>query len=248
MRVSIITPCFNGEKTIRQCIDSIRMQDYPEIEHIVVDGGSTDGTLKVLDSLNVSYISEPDAGIYDAMNKGISLATGDIIGMLNCDDFYADAKVLSEVVECFQKTSCEICHGKIVQVDCDGVSIWTVGGDFSRSQLLRKMRVAHPSVFVKKGVYERFGKFSVGFRIAGDHEFLLRVWGKVPISYLDRMMVHMRMDGVSQTNVDASYRESLAAVVLRGGSFWLAYFDYCVGRLSHFAVEILRRLGFRRLG
>lgn len=246
MRVSIITPCFNGEKTIRQCIDSIRMQDYPEIEHIVVDGGSRDGTLKVLDSLNVSYVSGPDAGIYDAMNKGIKLATGDVVGILNCDDFYADQKVISDVVECFHRTRCDICHGKIVQVDSNEISIWTVGGDFSRAQLLRKMRVAHPSVFVKSDVYQRFGGFSVGFRIAGDYEFLLRIWGKVKISYLDRVMVRMRMDGVSQSNVNASYRESLAAVVLHGGNLALAYFDYWAGRLSHFVVEALRRLGFRR--
>jgi glycosyltransferase len=246
-KVSIITPSFNGATTIEGCVNSIRAQGYKNIEHIVIDGGSTDGTLAILERLKVRYISEADAGIYDAMNKGIELATGEIVGILNCDDYYCDDKVIEDVVRYFHSTDCELCHGKIVQVDSNGRHIWSVGSEVSFNQLLKKMRVAHPSVFVRKYVYKKYGSFSIGFRIAGDYEFVLRVWNKLKIGYLDRVMVMMSMEGVSQTHAEASYRESMAAAILHGANIFQAVSGYSLGVIKHVVVVRLRALGWRRI-
>jgi glycosyltransferase involved in cell wall biosynthesis len=245
-KISIITPCFNGAATIEACIQSIHIQDYPNVEHIVVDGGSTDGTLAILDRLNVHYISEVDAGIYDAMNKGISLANGEIIGILNCDDFYSTDHVISLVAETFQKTGCELCHGNIHQVDAMGQVIWRVGSDLNFAHLLKSMKVAHPSVFVSNLVYRRFGSFSVGFKIAADYEFLLRIWEKVDVVYLDVVMVMMRMDGISNQNIRSSYIESYAAALLHGRSVLPGFLDYIFGIIKGNTVRMLRKFGVRK--
>ncbi len=245
-KVSIITPCFNGARTIEACINSIRTQTYLNIEHIVVDGGSTDGTLEILERLNVRYVSEQDAGIYDAMNKGIALVTGEIIGILNCDDCYANNTIIGDVADTFLKTECELCHGRMQQIDADGQVVWTVGSDVNKRNLLKCMRVAHPSVFVARDVYRKYGAFSVGFKIAGDYEFLLRVWSRVKIVYLDKVIVKMRMAGVSNANPRQSYLESCAAAILHGRGLGFACLDYSAGRMRNFVVRLIRALGFSK--
>jgi glycosyltransferase involved in cell wall biosynthesis len=246
MKITIITPCFNGVQTIESCISSIRSQTYQNIEHIVIDGGSSDGTIEILDRLNVRYVSGQDAGIYDAMNKGIAIATGEIIGILNCDDYYSTAGVISEVAETFLKTGCELCHGKIQHIDAEGQVVWTVGSDINRINLLKSMRVAHPSVFVANDVYLKYGAFSVGFKISGDYEFLLRVWDRVKIAYLDNVLVMMGMDGVSNLNTKVSYLESCAVAILHGRGLSFACWDYFLGRSRNFIVILLRRFGFKK--
>lgn len=245
-KVSIITPCFNGAGTISDCINSVKKQNYANIEHIIIDGGSTDGTLKILEESGVQYISGPDAGIYDAINKGIQESTGEILGILNCDDYYPSPDVISTVIEQFTCHDIDLLHGKIEQIDDNGRKVWTVGSDVTTPQLMRKMKVAHPSVFVRREVYEKLGGFSIGFRIAGDYDFVLRAFPRTRTQFIDKVMVKMRMNGVSQTHSIKSMRESMAVQLVHGTPPLKALANYYESLIKHKASKIARSLGIRR--
>ncbi len=216
MKVTVVTAVLNGVSTIADCVASVRAQSYANIEHLVVDGGSTDGTIELLESMGVSSISSHDTGIYDAFNKGIRLATGDVIHILNADDKYKNNKVVDDVITKLSETGADICHGKIEQTLDTGEVHRIVGKDVDFTQLRKKMWVAHPSVFVRRDVYSTYGLYSEGFRIAADHEFLLRVWSKVSITFLPNILVTMRLGGASNSQVELSYRESMAASIIHG--------------------------------
>jgi glycosyltransferase len=159
-----------------------------------------------------------DAGIFDGMSKGVRMATGEFVHILNADDRYADSTVLSTMVTAMTSHGWDLCHGRAANVSPSGRLIRVTGRDVDKRQLLKKMRVAHPTVLVRRSVYERFGTFSVGFRVAGDYEFLLRVWDRVPVGFIDRVLVHFAIGGNSSRpeNLKRAYRESLAAAVLHG--------------------------------
>ena len=227
MKVTVITPVLNGCNTIEDCITSVQRQDYFNVEHIIIDGGSTDDTLTILDDSDVTYFSGKDAGIYDAFNRGLAKASGDVIHILNADDFYADNRVISTAVTAMTDTGCDLLHGLVELVDESNQTIKTVGKNIDKRELLNKMRVAHPSVFVRSTVYQKYGNFSVGFKIAGDHEFLLRVWDKIQISFLPTVFVNMRLGGVSSGQYKKSYRESFAAALLHGATPTRAFTRYC---------------------
>ncbi|MAG76691.1 MAG: glycosyl transferase [Colwelliaceae bacterium] len=216
MKVTVVTAVLNGVSTIAECIASVQAQSYANIEHLVVDGGSTDGTIELLESMGVSFISSRDAGIYNAFNKGIRLATGDVIHILNADDKYKNNKVVEDVMSKLSETAADICHGRIEQTSDTGEVLRLVGRDINLTQLRKKMWVAHPSVFVRREVYSTYGLFSEGFKVAADHEFLLRVWSKVNITFLPEVLVTMRLGGASNSQVELSYRESMAASVIHG--------------------------------
>lgn len=218
MKVSIITPVYNGEKTIEDCIKSINMQDYDNIEHIIVDGNSTDATMEIVNRYAIDNISEPDAGIYDAFNKGIYKASGDIIHILNSDDMYATASIVSDMAEHMLTNNLDLGHGYAEQINENGVTIKRIGKNISKSELLSKMRVSHPSTFIRNHVYKQFGTYSVGFRIAADHDFLLRVWDKINIGFLPLVTTKMRLGGASTSQVALSYKESMAATIIHGRS------------------------------
>jgi len=225
-KVSVITPTLNCAATLVKCIESVASQNYKNTEHIVVDGKSTDRTLEVLKSHNVSFISENDTGIYDALNKGIARASGEIIHILNADDWYKHETVLSRMVTFMVDQDLDVGHAKVEQVDSKGSLVRTIGYDVTHSKLLRKCKVAHPAVFVTRSVYERFGNFSTGFRIAGDHEFFLRIWNEVKVGFLPEVITVMRLGGVSNSQVSSSYRESMAAALLNGQSPFAALINY----------------------
>jgi glycosyltransferase involved in cell wall biosynthesis len=226
VKVSVITPVLNGITTIADCISSVKQQDYDNIEHIIIDASSTDGTVEYIASQKVKYISEADTGVYDAFNKGIKLATGDIIHILNADDYYANDRVVSTVVAKLEFESTDLCHGYITQMNRQGEPVKRVGKSLDKHELLSKMRVAHPSVFIRKNVYLKYGYFSQGFKVAGDHEFLLRIWDLVDISFLDEICVNMRLGGISNSQVELSYRESMAAAIMHGAAPWKAMCRY----------------------
>lgn len=215
-KLTVITPVLNGAKTIRECLVSVKSQDYSFIEHLVIDGGSCDGTLDILKEEGVAYVSEKDAGIYDAFSKGVRVAQGDFVHILNSDDFYASDDVASKIITYMCNNDFDLCHGFIEQIDYTGKIVKRVGRAQDKNALLKKMKVAHPSVFVKKAVYDIYGTFSCGFKIAGDHEFLLRVWDKVNIGFLPMVLVKMRLGGTSNSQIILSYRESMAATILHG--------------------------------
>jgi glycosyltransferase involved in cell wall biosynthesis len=203
--VSIITVVLNAEKTIADTIRSVASQTYPFIEHIVIDGGSTDGTQKIILSHKhhiARFISEPDMGMYDAMNKGYRFATGDLIGYLHSDDVYADNEVITCVVENFQIHKVDAIYGDLVYVspdDLQHVVRYYDSKPFNPDMIAKGYMPAHPTLFFKESVYRKYGLFKTDYKIAADFEYVARVFGNEPISYyyMPKVMVKMRTGGKS---------------------------------------------------
>lgn len=211
--VSVITVCFNSAATIRDTIESVLGQDYPDIEYIVVDGRSTDGTVDIVRKYGVRiarFITEPDAGIYDAMNKGIRAATGDVVGLLNADDFYADTRVVSDLISALVQANADTVFADLVYVDPANTSRVRRYYDSSRWRpaLLRfGLMPAHPTFFVRRFWYERCGLYSLDFRIAADFEMLVRILhsGAASYVYVPRPVVRMRLGGASTAGLRHSW-------------------------------------------
>ncbi len=205
MRVSIITVAFNAAGTIADTLESVSVQTHSAFEHIVVDGGSTDGTLKIVERHGAHVtrlISEPDHGIYDAMNKGLRLARGEIIGFLNADDVYADNQVLERVSAVMEKEGVDALFGdaEFVRADKPQQIIRRYRSDrFCSKRLAWGWMPAHPTLFLKREIYDRFGSFKTDYRIAGDFELVARIFrgGKLTYRYLPEVMVRMRTGGIS---------------------------------------------------
>jgi glycosyltransferase len=203
VKVSIITAVYNEIRTIRGCVESVRVQSYADIEHIIIDGDSTDGTVAVLENYRdciATIISEPDNGIYDAMNKGIKAATGDIIGILNSDDMYADELVIENVVNCLSENNVQTCYGDLVYVDhedTDKVIRHWKSGNFFRERFKKGWMPPHPTFFVKKDIYDQYGIFNLEFPLASDYELMLRFLYKYNVStaYIPKFLVKMRTGG-----------------------------------------------------
>ncbi len=212
--VSIITVCYNSANTIRDTLESVAHQTCPNIDHIIVDGLSTDDTLGIVKSFPHVHqvISEKDKGIYDAMNKGLSMATGDIIGILNSDDFYADPDVIRQVVEQMEAERADALYADLIYVSPQDtnkrIRTW-IAGKFKRSKFLFGWMPPHPTFFVRKKIYDQFGKFDLQFRSAADYELMLRFLYKnrISVTYLPRITVKMRAGG----NSNASWLNRLKA-------------------------------------
>ncbi len=215
MKVSLITAVYNAASTIRTCLNSVNAQSYKYIEHIVVDGASTDDTCRIvrtLESRKIKIVSEPDQGIYDAMNKGINLATGDVIGILNADDFYAHQGVIARIVHFFQNNPAVACYGDLVYVDRTDINkiirYWKAG-DYHPHSFYYGWMPPHPTFFVRRKVYEQYGNFNLSLGSSADYELMLRLLlkHKVPVQYIPEVLVKMRSGGVS----NASLRNRLVA-------------------------------------
>lgn len=207
MKVSLITVCFNSVDTIADTIRSVAMQDYADIEYIIVDGGSTDGTLDVIASYgqHVSrLVSEPDEGIYDAMNKGVLLSTGGIVAFLNSDDMYANATVVREMVTFMEAGGLDAGYGDLAYVDRTRPDrsrrFWKTGA-YKRGRFRYGWAIPHPAFFCRRHVFEKWGSFSKEFRIAGDFELLLRFIEKhqICVGYIPIVVAKMRMGGRANT-------------------------------------------------
>lgn len=208
MKISIITPVYNDPRIDRALKSICRQRHDHELEIIVIDGGSSDETLDVVkkykDSINL-FISEPDRGLYDGMNKGIKSATGDVIGILNADDWYPDINVLRDVTETFKRyPETDICYGNIIYFYENG-RIWRYwkSGAHRRLKWYLGWRPPHPSFFVRKNIYERYGVFDLNFPIAGDYELQLRLLFKnnIPAIHLNRVLVGMARGGKSNESI-----------------------------------------------
>ncbi|MEW6003433.1 MAG: glycosyltransferase family 2 protein [Bacillota bacterium] len=206
MKVSIVTAVLNNRNHLEQCIRSVIGQDYPDIEYIIIDGGSTDGTVEVIKRYEdkIAYwVSEPDGGIYDAMNKGIKAATGEIIGILNSDDFYADKHVIIDIITAITKNNTDSCYGDILYIDRYNldkiVRHWKAGG-FDREKFKKGWMPPHPTFFCKRSVYEKYGLLNLDFPLAADYELMLRFLYKYQIRaiYIPRILVKMRTKGISK--------------------------------------------------
>lgn len=205
MKLTIITITLNAEKTILDTINSLISQDYPTVEYIIVDGGSTDSTIELISSSNIYeavIVSEKDSGIYDAMNKGIALATGDIIGFLNSDDIYADVNVLSLVAGLFMDKRVDACYGDLVYVDADNIKknvrTWH-SGSFDRKKMFNGWMPPHPTFFVRRDCYLRNGFYRTDLGSSADYELMLRyiLCCKINVTYIPCTLVKMRTGGVS---------------------------------------------------
>ena len=208
MKVSIITVVLNNVKYIEACIQSVINQDYENIEYIIIDGGSTDGTIDVIkkyeDKITV-WISEPDDGMYYAINKGIDMSSGDIIGILHSDDLYIDAHVISHVVRKFGKDNVDSVYADLVYVERNNLSHVVRYYDssvFQISKFAYGWMPAHPSCFIRKNVYAKYGLYKTDYIIAADYELLVRFYAKhrVSYSYLPKIIVKMRSGGLSTRN------------------------------------------------
>jgi len=206
--LSIITVCFNAAKTIKDCIESVSNQGL-EVEHIIIDGGSDDETLEFLEHhrLQVSkLISEPDSGIYDAMNKGLGLASGDVIGILNADDFYSNSGALKKVVASFKDEKMDACYGDLVYVDSTDIHkiarYWR-SGSYDRRKFYNGWMPPHPTFFVRRSVYKKYGRFNLKLGSAADYELMLRFLLKHEIAckYIPEVLVHMRNGGQSNASL-----------------------------------------------
>ncbi len=212
--ISVITVCYNSASTIQRAIESVVSQDWPNIQHIVIDGGSNDGTKEVLEKFSEHLsctISEPDNGLYDAMNKGIAHATGDIICFLNSDDFYASNTILTGVVQTMREHAVDAVLGDVsfFHHGRPNVSVRRYRSDrFSPKKLPYGWMPAHPAMFLKKQMFDRVGKFRTDFKIAADFDFVLRLFlgHDVKYKHVPTVMVKMQTGGASTSGIRSKIR------------------------------------------
>lgn len=208
MKISILTATYNSDKTLRDTIESVLRQNYRDFEYIIIDGGSKDRTLDIIKEYEpkfvgrLNYISEPDHGIYDAMNKGIKMATGDVVGILNSDDFYTSDDALQKIADAFEHNDIDATYGDIHFVNDDDLTKmvrYYSSAVFKRSFMRFGLMPAHPSFYCKREVYEKYGAFDTSYRIAADFENLLRLIfiHRIKTLYIPKDFVTMRMGGAS---------------------------------------------------
>lgn len=208
MKISVITISFNSASTIRDTIESVLSQDYPDVEYIVVDGKSKDETVEILKSYGdkIKWISEPDKGIYDAMSKGVKLATGDVVGIINSDDYYPDNQTLSRVAKAFENSAIEAVYGDLQYVDFSDsskvVRNWK-SGEYNKENFLKGWMPPHPTFFLKKSVYDKYGYYDATFKSAGDYELMLRMLYRhnIKAGYIPHVQMKMRVGGVSNVSL-----------------------------------------------
>lgn len=209
MKISLITVTYNSAATLEQTILSVISQSYNNLEYIVVDGVSTDETLQIIDKYKSKiskFVSEKDKGLYDAINKGIDLASGDIIGILHSDDFYIDNHVIEKYAALFSNTNCDGAYSDLYYVDktnTDKIIRKWKSGNYKANAFENGWMPPHPTFFVKKDCYQKFGKFNLQFSSAADYELMLRFIHKhkIKISYLPEYTVKMRVGGKSNASV-----------------------------------------------
>lgn len=205
MKVSIITSCYNREETIRGAIESVLSQDYPDIEYIIIDGASKDNSLSIINEYKdkiVTIVSEPDHGMYEAINKGIRMATGDIIGLVHSDDFLFSNDTISHIVEEFNKTGADFIYGDGLFVDYDNtnkvIRKW-IGGDYRMWKVKHGWLPLHPTCYMRRDVMLKHGLYNETYKIAADSDLLFRylVGGSLSVYYLHENIIKMRMGGMS---------------------------------------------------
>ena len=236
MKVSIITIVWNNKETIRDAINTVLSQTYKDIEYIIIDGASTDGTCEIVRGYRdkiAKFVSETDNGIYDGLNKGLILATGDIVSFLHSDDMYSSNTIISEVVKVFKNdNNLDGVYGDLIYTsknDTNKVLRYWKSREFRQSLLKQGWMPAHPTLFLKSRVYEKFGKFDLSFKIAADYDFMLRILSAgIKVKYLPKVLYKMRIGGESNksiANIIQKSKEDLKALNNNniGGLYALMY-------------------------
>lgn len=216
MKISIITAVFNNVEEISSAIDSVLSQTYQDIEYIIIDGGSTDGTTEVIKSYGnkiTHFISEPDHGIYVALNKGISIAHGEVIGLLHSDDFFDSPLVIQKIAETFMNGNFDVVYGDLEYVSKTNLSkvvrYWK-SSEFDALNFKKGWMPPHPSLFMKKNVYSQYGMFDIFFEIASDYDLMLRTLAKghLKCKYIPVVITRMRLGGASNKSLRNIWRKS----------------------------------------
>jgi len=211
MKVSIITVTYNSALTLRDTIESVKNQSYPNIEHIIIDGVSKDDTVQIARSYgHLKVISEPDKGLFDAMNKGILLATGEVIGVLNSDDFFTHNNCVSIIVDELKKSGADAVHGDVGFVNPDNLTKMVrhfSSKNFKLKKFTKGYTPPHPSFYAKKECYDKYGLFNADYRIAADYELMMRFMftHKISTHYIDEILVYMRTGGISNKSLKNRY-------------------------------------------
>ncbi len=214
MKITLITVTYNSELYLSHCIESVLCQTYKNIEHIIVDGKSTDNTLSIIKKYGSKisqWISEPDRGMYDAINKGIALATGDVIGILNSDDMLVSPDVIESIVKTFEEENVDSVYGDLEYVDKIHIDrvfrVWK-GKKYNRNLFKMGWMPGHPTFYIKKSLIEKHGMYENHYYTAADYEFMARYLYKHKISsfYLPKMIVKMRTGGASNKNLNQRIR------------------------------------------
>ena len=228
IKVSIITVVWNNKETIKDSINSVLNQTYADIEYIVVDGSSSDGTIDIVQGYGdkiAHFISEPDEGLYDALNKGIKLASGEVIGILHSDDLFSDGLVVSDMIERMVVKNAEITFSDMIIIDKTMTKVlrYYMASYFSPWMFKIGWMPPHPTCFIKKSLFDEFGMYSLDYKVAGDFDFLVRIFYARDINwaYLNRVTVKMRQGGVSNTGF--SSKKLIAKEInqsLRSNNVW----------------------------
>jgi glycosyltransferase involved in cell wall biosynthesis len=209
MKVSIITVVYNNVSTLNDTIHSVLTQTYSDIEYIIIDGGSKDGSVDIIrqyESKIFKWISEPDKGMYDALNKGISFATGDVIGIVHSDDMFDNANIIEEIVGAFKISGCDAVYGDLVYVNKENptqvIRNWK-SQPFTPQLLKKGWMPAHPTFFVLRKWYQEFGGFNISYKVAADYELMVRFLksGKLKCYYLPKNITRMRVGGKSNKSI-----------------------------------------------
>lgn len=251
MRVSIITSCYNRAATIRSAIESVLAQDYNDIEFIVVDGSSTDGSLDIIreyaDRISI-IISEPDHGMYEAINKGIRVATGEIIGLLHSDDFFYDNGVIGRIVERMKRTHADFLYGDGLFVDPDNtnkvVRNW-IGGGYRLWKVRHGWLPLHPTCYIRRDVMTRLGLYNESYKIAADSDLLVRylLTGGLTVTYLNEYIVRMRMGGLSTDSAKRKkmWEEDIRVYVSHGLWPTLTKLEKMAWKVPQFVLALLKK-------
>lgn len=245
MKVSIITVVYNNATEIRSAIESVLSQSYQHIEYIVIDGDSTDGTLDIIKSYNLKigvFISEKDKGLYDAMNKGIMRATGDIIGFLHSDDIFENEHVIANIVESFQKNDCDAVYGDLVYVskhDASKIIRYWKSDVFDIKKFIHGWMPAHPTLYIRHKIYQQYGLFDITFKISADYDFIIRTLGsgKLNCVYLPIIITRMRTGGASNKslkNIRRKSSEDLRALKKNNMGGWYTLCAKNISKLKQF--------------
>lgn len=243
IRISIVTVAFNAARTLPATLQSVAQQGWPNVEHWLIDGGSTDNTAEVVRKHGghlAGFVSEPDEGLYDALNKGISRCTGDIIGILHADDVFASPCALASIAKAFEDPEIDAVYADLEYVDKKNaarvIRYWHAG-EFQRTKLHWGWMPPHPTLYVRREIYQRIGGFDTSYRVAADYDFVLRLFSDrhLRTAYVPRVVVRMRVGGLSNrslSNILRKSREDLRALRHHG-----------IGGLAALACKNLRKIG-----
>ena len=244
--ISVITVCLNSDKTIRDTIESVLNQTYNNIEYILIDGNSTDNTLAIITSykvefkkrgINYKWISEPDGGIYEAMNKGVALAIGEFIGIIGADDWY-EPRGIEIIVAHYKKTSADYIHGNIRVYSPTNVFLKERKAG-TKTEMIKRMSFFHPSSFIKRKIYKDLDGYYLKYKICSDYDFILRIINNdYSISYVDQTLANHSYGGISTTEIKKALNESHIIRVSNGYNSFLSKWYYYRALFIHNLKEL----------